>query len=81
MTTDGSSGDDYSDAALSVYRILAPWHLADVWRGEPYAVQVTRPDGQLAWVAATEEEASAHGRRFGWDRVAAIVPTGKAHRD
>lgn len=80
MTTDGPRGDDYSDAALSVYRILAPAQLANAWRGEPYAVQVTRPDGRLAWLAATEDEASAHGRRFGWNRVAAIVPSGgKAH--
>lgn len=75
MTANGPR-DDYSDAALSVFRMLAPAQLADTWCGELYAVQVTRPDGRLVWVAVTEDEASAHGRWFGWDRVAAIVPAG-----
>lgn len=80
MSTSRSPRDDYSDAALSVYRMLTPTQLADSWRGEPYAVQVDRPDGGLTWLAATEDEASAHGRWFGWDRVAAIVPPGSKER-
>lgn len=80
LMTPNSPSDDYSDAALSVYRILEPAQLANTWCGEPYAVQITRTDGRLAWLAATEDEASTHGRRFGWDWVAAIVPArGKAH--
>lgn len=71
-------GEEYSEAALSVYRIVVVEQLADRWRGEPYAVQVVRPDGRASWHVASDYEASVHGCSFGWDRVAAVVPVAGA---
>lgn len=66
--------EEFSDACLSVYGIVPPRVLVGRWSGERYAVQMTQPDGSRGWEAASEDAASAHGRRYGWDRVAQVVP-------
>lgn len=74
-----SDDQQSSDAALSVYRIIPPSHLAEPWAGEPYAIQLTDENDRPVWYPAYDDVASVHGRRLGWDRVAAVVPPGHIH--
>lgn len=62
----------HSDAALSVYLVVQRPQLKGRCAGEPYAVAFPDEHDRLQWYPAGEEEASEHGKRFGWDRVAAI---------
>lgn len=69
----------FSDAALSVHKIIPPSRLAEGWVGEPYAIQLTDENDQPVWYPAYDDIASLHGNRHGWDHVAAVVPPGTVH--